>query len=143
MALMPEKSKISRGAVVLFFACSWLASAQDLPNPQQVQPRGLQEQQSPALADQTISCTGKDIKRPKPLHTPDPKPFKPYRGGIVVLQIVIGTDGRIHDPKVTQSLSREADDSALAVLPRWTFKPATKNGQPVACQMKLEMAFPR
>jgi len=84
---------------------------------------------------------GGDVKAPKPIYTPDPKRPKDHPQGSVWLLCVIGADGKIHDAKVTRSLTPQADANALAVLPKWRFDPATKNGQPVTVEMSIEMGF--
>ena len=53
--------------------------------------------------------------------------------GTVLLQVLVGIDGRPLEVTVAQSSgNRELDEAARAqVLKRWSFQPATKNGQAV------------
>ncbi|HSD17612.1 MAG TPA: TonB family protein [Thermomonas sp.] len=53
--------------------------------------------------------------------------------GTVLLQVLVGIDGRPLEVTVAQSSgSRELDEAARAqVLKRWSFQPASKNGQAV------------
>ena len=53
--------------------------------------------------------------------------------GTVLLQVLVGIDGRPLDVTVAKSSgNRELDEAARAqVLRRWSFQPATKNGQAV------------
>ena len=53
--------------------------------------------------------------------------------GTVLLQVLVGIDGRPLEVTVAQSSgNRELDEAARAqVLRRWSFQPATKNGQAV------------
>ena len=53
--------------------------------------------------------------------------------GTVLLQVLVGIDGRPLDVTVAKSSgNRELDEAARAqVLKRWSFQPATKNGQAV------------
>lgn len=53
--------------------------------------------------------------------------------GTVLLQVLVGTDGRPLEVTVMQSSGhRELDEAARAqVLKRWSFQPATRNGQAV------------
>lgn len=68
-----------------------------------------------------------------------PAPTYPRRAlqqrltGTVMLEVLVGLDGRPLEVKVAQSSGhRELDEAARAqVLKRWSFQPATKNGQAV------------
>jgi protein TonB len=68
-----------------------------------------------------------------------PAPAYPRRAlqqrltGTVMLQVLVGIDGRPLDVSVAQSSGhRDLDEAARAqVLKRWSFQPATRNGQPV------------
>jgi len=84
---------------------------------------------------------GGDVKAPQRIDTPDPRPPKNFREGVVVISCVLGPNGRVHNPKVTTSLSSEADASALAAVERWKFKPATKDDLPVAVQISIMVSF--
>jgi len=65
-----------------------------------------------------------------------PAPAYPRRAqqqrltGTVLLQVLVGIDGRPVEVKVAQSSGhRELDEAARAqVLKRWSFQPATKDG---------------
>jgi protein TonB len=68
-----------------------------------------------------------------------PAPTYPRRAlqqrltGTVLLQVLVGIDGRPLEVKVAQSSGhRELDEAArMQVLKRWSFQPAAKNGQAV------------
>jgi TonB family protein len=105
-----------------------------------------QPQTTPSNADskggsssKTAPCPGK-VEAPRPVVTPDPQRPNNSPPGVVVISCVIGTDGRVHDPKLARSLNREADASALAAIEKWEFKPATCDGSPFATKMKVEVA---
>jgi TonB family protein len=61
--------------------------------------------------------------------------------GTVGLTIVVGTDQRAHDIKVTKSLDPGMDASAINSIKTWRFQPGTKNGKPVPVQAKIEVNF--
>ncbi|MGB9120007.1 MAG: TonB family protein [Candidatus Angelobacter sp.] len=85
------------------------------------------------------------VKAPRPLHTPEPKYSKSARKqkieGVVTLSVVIGTDGKAHDVKVVKSLEPTLDANAIEAVKTWKFAPATKDGRPVAVEMRLELAY--
>lgn len=61
--------------------------------------------------------------------------------GVVRLTIVVGTDQRAHDIKVTKSGTPALDASAVSAVENWRFQPATKDGKPVAVRTKIEINF--
>jgi feruloyl esterase len=85
------------------------------------------------------------VKAPRPLHTPEPKYSRSARAqkieGTVTLSVIIGIDGRPHDVKVVKSLEPSLDANAIEAVNKWKFAPATKNGRPVAVEMRLEVDF--
>jgi TonB family protein len=61
--------------------------------------------------------------------------------GTVVFQIVIGSDGRIHQAKLAHSIGHGLDENALRTLSMWRFNPVREAGRPVACKSTLEVSF--
>ena len=62
--------------------------------------------------------------------------------GRVVLGLIVTKDGGVRDPKVTEAVPKDVfDASALEAAKQYRFKPATKNGEPVDCYVKLPMKF--
>ena len=82
---------------------------------------------------------------PHAIYTPDPEYSKEARDahfeGRCVLWVVIGTDGRVRDVKVKQSLGKGLDQKAVEAVSRWRFKPALKGGEPVPVQVNVEVNF--
>jgi TonB family protein len=63
-------------------------------------------------------------------------------GGTVVLQVKIDQNGQPVDVDVARrSGSRDLDRAALAAVRDWRFKPATRNGKPVASVTELPVEF--
>jgi TonB family protein len=80
------------------------------------------------------------IKEVKPNYTQDAK----ARGvqGVVEMECVVRTDGTVDDDvTVTKSLDADLDQQAVIALKQWRFRPGTKNGEPVAVQVNVEMTF--
>ena len=96
-------------------------------------------------------CRGKDtdvpgcITAPHATYSPDPKypkkESKAHRRGTVVLDLVVDADGLPRDIKVYLPLSPEFDEAALDAVKKWQFSPATRDGKPVATQIKVEVSF--
>lgn len=61
--------------------------------------------------------------------------------GAVRLAFIIGTDGRVHKPRVVRGLGSGLDENALRVLPLWRFQPAHQDGRPVASVAQVMMNF--
>jgi TonB family protein len=88
---------------------------------------------------------GGGVSAPRPLFTPDPEYSEEARKskyqGVVVLWLVIGSDGRPHEIKVARPLGMGLDEKAIEAVRTWSFEPAKKDGQPVAVQMNVEVSF--
>ena len=82
---------------------------------------------------------------PQAIYSPEPsfseEARKAKAQGIVMLILVVGTDGRPYDVRVRQSLGMGLDEKALEAVSRWRFRPATLNGQAVATQIAVEVNF--
>jgi TonB family protein len=61
--------------------------------------------------------------------------------GVVKLECVVLGDGTVDDVRVVQALDPGLDEEAIKAALQWRFKPGTKDGQPVAVQISLEMSF--
>jgi periplasmic protein TonB len=74
---------------------------------------------------------------PKPDLSTLPKGTK----GDVILDIVIDSNGKIADIKMTSGLGHGIDENVIATVQQWTFHPATKDGQPVASEQELHFHY--
>jgi TonB family protein len=61
--------------------------------------------------------------------------------GTVILSAVIHTNGAVSDVKILRGVDDRLDQYASAALSRWRFRPATKNGDPVALQTVVMIPF--
>ena len=88
---------------------------------------------------------GGDVKAPVVIDRPDPNYTEAARkarvAGIVVVEAIIGKDGRVQDVKVVKGLPMGLGEEAEAAVRRWRFKPGTLNGQPVATIFNLTVNF--
>ena len=61
--------------------------------------------------------------------------------GVVVLSMEIDTDGFPQNIQVVRSLDDGLDQSAVAAVQQWRFKPGEKDGKPVRVAVKVEVNF--
>ena len=61
--------------------------------------------------------------------------------GDVILDIVIDPTGKIADIKMTSGLGHGIDETIIATVQQWTFRPATRDGQPVASEQELHFHY--
>jgi TonB family protein len=85
------------------------------------------------------------VQVPKPVHTPDPEYTEIARAagfnGSGTLSAVITKSGEIDDVVVVKPIGLGLDDNAAGAIRTWRFKPATKNGDPVAVRVEVEVTF--
>jgi protein TonB len=92
-----------------------------------------------------IYRVGGGVSAPRPIYDPEPEYSEDARKakfqGNVILQIVVGTDGRPRDLRVARSLGMGLDEKAIEAVRQWRFEPATKSGVPVAVVVNVEVTF--
>jgi protein TonB len=87
---------------------------------------------------------GGRIKIPaKVLHVPPVYPAIAQQArveGVVIIEAIIGTDGRVKEARVLRSKPL-LDEAALAAVRQWVFSPTTLNGVPVPVLMTVTVNF--
>lgn len=92
---------------------------------------------------------GHGVSAPVAIQSPAPKltaeerkreQNAPYKG-TVVLAAIIGDDGTVKATKVVRSVTPDLDAKAVDAVKAWKFKPAMKEGKPVAVQVNVEVNF--
>jgi protein TonB len=63
------------------------------------------------------------------------------RKSVVVLDLVVGTDGLPHNVRVVKSGGGKFDENALQAVEQYRFRPALKNGQPVPVEIHVQVEF--
>ncbi len=61
--------------------------------------------------------------------------------GTVIVSATIQKDGTPKVESVVQGLDYGLTDKAIEALEQWTFKPGTRNGQPVDVLLNIEVNF--
>ena len=60
--------------------------------------------------------------------------------GRVVLEVIIGVDGKVHDPKILVSIPL-LDQAAIDAVRRWEYRPTQLNGRAIPVILKVTMNF--
>ncbi len=88
---------------------------------------------------------GGNILPPEKIHCPQPKYTELARmariQGIVLLQAILDTEGEVTHLQVLKGLPNGLTESALETVAIWRYKPATRNGRPVAVYLNLQIRF--
>jgi TonB family protein len=95
-------------------------------------------------ADQLFNV-GAEVTAPKATFTPEPKftdiaRYQKFQG-VLVVNLIVGKDGAVHKIRFVRPLGLGLDESAQSMIQTWRFQPATRNDQPVAVEMNVEVAF--
>lgn len=59
----------------------------------------------------------------------------------VEFDAVVGTDGRVHEPRLKTTLNQAHQDVVLAALSRWRYEPARTSDAPVAARISARLAL--
>jgi len=88
---------------------------------------------------------GGGVSAPVPLFRPEPEYSEEARKakfqGTVLLYVEIDEQGRTRNLKVVRPLGLGLDEKAMEAVSKWRFKPAVKNGAPVAVGATIEVNF--
>jgi TonB family protein len=92
-----------------------------------------------------IFRVGNGVLPPVPIFQPSPSYSAEARDaayeGTVVLTVIVGPDGKVYRPRVSRSLGMGLDEKAVEKVLTWRFKPATRDGKPVAVEVSIEVQF--
>jgi TonB family protein len=108
-------------------------------------PKPVQKAAPNAISADQVFHVGAEVTAPKPTFTPEPKftdiaRYEKFQG-VLVVNLIVGTDGAVHKMRLARPLGLGLDESARSMIQTWRFQPATRNGQPVAVEMNVEVAF--
>lgn len=88
---------------------------------------------------------GGSVQRPEAVFTPAPE--FPDRAnyensqGIVILNVVVDRSGKVQNIRLVRPAGMGMEEEAVATVSKWRFKPAQREGEPVAVEMNIEVAF--
>ena len=90
--------------------------------------------------------TGPAVMPALPQVFPDPpiarSDLPPGISGDVIVEVTIDEQGNVTDLKLTQGIGYGIDEKVLAVLRRWHFRPATRDGFTIASQHLVHFHYP-
>ena len=61
--------------------------------------------------------------------------------GSVLLDVIVDSTGDVRDIRVLRGMGWGFEEKAAQAVSRWKFRPGSRNGQPVAVQARVEVAF--
>lgn len=79
------------------------------------------------------------LTRAEPAYTEEARAAKIT--GTVTLQVTVGVDGTAQEIHVVKGIDPGLDLNAVEAVSKWKFKPGTKDGEPVAVRVNIEMNF--
>jgi len=92
-----------------------------------------------------IYVAGHGVTPPRAIYSPDPEFSEEARHaghrGTCVLWLIVDNKGTPRDIMVKRSLGMGLDEKAVETVRQWKFKPAMKDGVPVAVQVSIEISF--
>lgn len=88
---------------------------------------------------------GSGVTAPRAIYDPEPDYSEEARKqkyqGTVVLQLVVGADGRPSRIRVVRSLGLGLDEKAVEAVNQWRFEPGNMSGHPVAVVVNVQINF--
>jgi TonB family protein len=92
-----------------------------------------------------VFMVGGEVKAPKITHQPEPEYSEEARSirfqGTAGFDVVVDRKGVISHIQIKRAAGMGLDEKAMEGLKSWRFKPATRNGEPVAVALYIEVAF--
>jgi protein TonB len=93
-----------------------------------------------------VFSVGGNVNAPIPIYDPQPEYSERAREakyqGTDVLSIIVEADGSVNsDVEIVKPLGLGLDEEAVKTVRTWKFKPATRNGIPVAVRVDIEVTF--
>lgn len=114
-------------------------------------PAGTEERGQPAadsakeVQAPVPSLAALDVK-PRVIHQASPVVTKEMSRKLparVVVVFIVNAKGRVENVRVQQSTDSVFEQPALSAVSKWRFEPGRKDGNPVACRMRVPIVFPK
>lgn len=92
-----------------------------------------------------VYSVGGNVSPPIPIYKPEPPYSEEARKakfqGVVVLSIIVDSQGGVNDVRVVKPLGLGLDEKAEETVKTWKFKAALRNGIPVPVRVLVEVTF--
>jgi TonB family protein len=92
-----------------------------------------------------IYAIGGGVTNPVIVYQPEPEysteARKAMLQGTVIIEVIVDATGKTRITKMLHSLGLGLDEEAIKAVEKWRFKPATKNGKPVAVMINAYVGF--
>ena len=92
-----------------------------------------------------IYQVGGAVRAPIAIYTPDPEFSEEARkakfSGNVVVSLIVGADGKPRNVRVLRGVGMGLDEKAVEAVQQYKFKPALKDGKPVAVYVNIDVTF--
>lgn len=92
-----------------------------------------------------LAAPGDGVILPQPIFRPEPQYTEEARraklSGTVLVSLIVDADGNARSVRIVRSLDAGLDKKAVDAVRTWKFKPAEKNGVPVALAARVEVNF--
>jgi len=86
-----------------------------------------------------------DVSAPIPTYRPEPPYTEEARkaklAGVVTVALIVDAQGNARNVHILRSLGMGLDENAVETVSTWKFKPAMRNGTPVAVSVLVEITF--
>jgi TonB family protein len=93
----------------------------------------------------TIYKVGHGVSAPYPINQVNVEFSEPARKaryqGIVLVSLIVDEQGMPRNPRVVRALGMGLDEKAIEAVKKYRFKPAMKDGKPVAVPINIEINF--
>ena len=98
-----------------------------------------------SLGAERIYAVGGDVAGPAVMHKVQPRFTEAARKaklhGTVRVKLVVDSNGIARDMVVVKGIGSGVDENAMEALQQWRFRPATRNGRPVAVTASIDINF--
>jgi protein TonB len=136
-AVKPSPAKLKQMIKSLRDANTRVASTKTL-SPPSANPNAVQGGDARGAGNATVALAT-FFPAPHPDLTQLPRGTR----GDVIVDVIIDEQGKIVDSQVSQSMGSSIDQTVLATIATWTFKPATKDGVAVPSEQELLFHYER
>lgn len=128
------------GVLLLMGLMAGSAMAQTKAAPTKAAAPAAPQAALPAAVEITDDITPPRLREvASPEYTAEAKKLKIE--GQVTLAIIIDKKGEVVDAKVVKGLGHGLDENAVVAVKEWRYKPAEKDGVPVAVKMEVTVDF--